>query len=724
MEASVIRGRIVGPIVALMVLSGPAGAVPRVTQVIDGLPQVIAPQQIIVRCDPAALPILCTNALASVGATIVELGQGLFNLAQLPAAAPLQDALDTLRAATGIASAEPNRIFLGSATYPQTWHFPAAGAPGDSSLLPGGLAPIVAVLDTGVAYEDSADGAYSRAPVFANTQFAPGWDFVNGDANPDDDEGHGTAMASIIAGQGSFSSAAIPYVGPAAGAVIMPVKVLDSDNRGTEFWLAEGIRFAVDNGAQVINLSLDFARNYTPGVSLTDAIAHARANHVVLVGASGNTGGRQVLHPAAFPDVLSVGAFTLDAVKGYAVSYYSAFGEALDLVGPGGDPRQDVNGDGLFDGALGQSFAPGSPTNIGWWVTAGTSPATAHVSAAAAVLIGAGAAPDSVRPLLQATADADISQNGWDRFSGSGRVQASAALAQAATYAPPAPLYADAVAALRSDGRAAAAVMIADANGNGIANAVVYARWRGAAPDFQKAMTDFSGIARFVSPPPSISRKIFLIEVPRVIYNGVPLRPRAFARSSSGFNSLTASLGLDLGGTTNATQGLDIWGDGYSGGVGIASGTTGSGIASGTTGSGIASGTTGSTGDGSNTGQTYPLTTGIAACPISFPLYSYGPLSFTVSRAFFSGAFLGSGFSVRSIDASWVVTPGAAALDAKELARICGVSVLFSASLSTGYFTSGTLFTAGSGAQPPGFGAGYNARFWSEILNAEGATAP
>jgi Subtilase family len=724
MNTSRIRRRgVVGSLIALLALAGPAGAVPRVTQVIDGLPQVIAPQQIIVECDPASLPIVCSNALALVGATVVAVGQTVFNLVQLPAGVPLQGALDTLRAATGIASAEPNRIFLGSTAYPQTWHFPAAGAPGDSTLLFASVpAPVVAVLDTGVAYENYFDlsGTYAQAPVFSGTQFAQGWDFVNGDAHANDDNGHGSAMASIIAGQGFFSPAAIPYVGPAAGAVIMPIKVLDSDNRGTEFSLAEGIRFAVSHGARVINLSLDFARNYTPGVSMTDAIAQARANHVVIAGASGNTSSR-VLHPAAFPDVLSVGAFTLDAVTGYAVSYYSNTGEALDLVGPGGDPRQDVNLDGLFDGALGQAFPPGSPTNISWWDFAGTSPATAHVSAAAAVLIGAGVAPDAVRPLLLATADSSISRVGWDRSSGSGRVQAASALAQASTFVAPAPLYADAVAALRSDGRASGAVMIADASGNPVANAEVLVRWRGAAPGPQRATTDASGIARFVSPWPISSRKIFLIEVPRVIFMGTTQRPRAFARSSSGFGTLTPTLtftlGLNLGGATTSVAGLDIWGNGYSGGVGIASGTTGSGIAS---------GTTGSNGDGNSQGQSqsYPLTTGIAACPIPFPLYSYGPFSFSASDAFFSGAFLASGLSVRTIDTSWVVTPGAAALDSNELGRICGISASLSTSLSTGYFTTGTLFVAGSGSQPPGFGAGYNARFWSEVLNAEGATDP
>src|SRR2546427_8922025 len=142
-------------------------------------------------------------------------------------------------------------------------------------------------------------------------------------------------------------------------------------------------------------------------------------------------------------------------MKGYAVSYYSNFGEALDLVGPGGDPRQDVNQDGLFDGALGQAFPPGSPRNISWWFFAGTSPATAHVSAAAAALIGAGVAPDAVRPLLQRTAAQSSSgnnSNGWNPNWGSGRVQASKAISMASGFTPPQPLYADAIPALRLDG--------------------------------------------------------------------------------------------------------------------------------------------------------------------------------------------------------------------------------------------------------------------------------
>ena len=716
------RNAVAVPLLVLLALARRADAVPNVTQVIDGLPQVIAPQQLIVSCDPLALPGLCATALDAVGAVVIATGLAAFDLAVLPDGVSLQDTLDTLRLSSAIASVEPNRILIGSASYPQTWHFPAIDAPGDATLLPGSpAAPVVAVLDTGVAYETYQDlfVSYQRAPVFEGTSFAPGWDFVNGDAHPNDDNGHGTAMATIIAGQGSFSSAGIPYVGPAQGVTILPVKVLDENSQGTEFWLAEGIRYAVQSGAQVINLSLDFARNYVPGAAMRDALAAARNADVVVVAASGNTG-RRVLYPAAFPDVISVGAFRLDASSGYAVTGYSAFGEALDLVGPGGVSDQDVNHDGLWDGVLAQAFPPGDPTQISWWLFAGTSPATAHVSAAAAALIGNGVAPDAVRPLLQRTAAEGSSGNdsdfdGWDPKWGSGRVQASKAISKAIRFTPPQPLYADAVAALRLDGKAAGAVMIATASGAPVSNAEVHVVWRGAASASQTATTDWNGIARFVSPAPTSSRKLFLIEVPRVIYRGAAQRPRAFARQGGGFDTLTLTLSLSPGGLPSSTDGLGIWGYGYSEGVGLGSGTTGSGLGS---------GTTGSTGDG-DPAASYPLTTGIQACPLTFPLYSYSTFSFTASWTFFSGALLSSGYSVRALDSSMVLAPGAAALDSQELSAICGIGALQAKSLASGYFSSGTLYVAGVGPPPvPGLGIGDNFRFWSEVMAAERSTAP
>jgi hypothetical protein len=520
----------------------------------------------------------------------------------------------------------------------------------------------------------------------------------------------------------------VPYVGPAAGAAIMPVKVLDASNQGTEFWLAEGIRYAVQSGAEVINLSLDFARNYVPGASLREAIAQARAAGVVVVAASGNTGDGRVLYPAAFPDVLSVGAVRLDAHSGLAVASYSNSGDALDLVAPGGMPHQDVNGDGLWDGDLAQSFPPGSPTQISWWLFAGTSPATAHASAAAGILLGSGVPPHAVRPLLQATTS-QFGHPGWNPSAGSGRLQMNAALLAAKSFSAPAPLYADAAVALRSDGRASAAVMIANSNGVGVAQVEVRIRWRGAVSGAQSQITDSLGIARFVSPPPTSSKKLFAVEVGRVIYRGATQRPLPFARSSgSGTLTLNLNPAALLGAVTSTLSStlsgaLTIWG---AGGSGLASGTTGSGLGSGTTGSGLGSGTTGSgTGTSAASSPSYPLALNVAACPVGLMLHSYGPGSFFASHALFSGAVLAGGYNVRTVDSSWVLTPGAVAFDQQELGQICGgISLTEVKPLSADYFSSGALHLAGVGSPPSGLGAGDVARLWSEVMRTEGSTAP
>jgi len=197
-----------------------------------------------------------------------------------------------------------------------------------------------------------------------------------------------------------------------------------------------------------------------------------------------------------------------------------------------------------------------------------------------------------------------------------------------------------------------------------------------------------------------------------VIYQGAAQRPRASAHASGGFNTLSLNISVPQRGSDDL-EGLTIWGYGYSSGVGLASGTTGSGLAS---------GTTGSTGDGSD--NTYPLSTGIEGCPLALPLYSYSWLSMAASGAFFSFAFLESGYSVRLVDSSWVLAPGAAAFDSRELGRMCGLSVSFVKSLNPSYFQAGKLYTAGVGPQPSGLGIGDNPRFWSDVMNVERSTAP
>ena len=102
-------------------------------------------------------------------------------------------------------------------------------------------------------------------------------DFIQNDGHPNDDQQHGTHIASLIA------STSTQYPGIAPGVTIIPVKVLNAQNAGTEWALVEGIRHAVANGAKVINMSLSFPLGYVPSPALQDALEAASAANVVMV---------------------------------------------------------------------------------------------------------------------------------------------------------------------------------------------------------------------------------------------------------------------------------------------------------------------------------------------------------------------------------------------------------------------------------------------------------
>jgi serine protease len=278
---------------------------------------------------------------------------------------------------------------------------------------------IVAVVDTGVAYEDF--GGFRKAPDLANTAFVKGFDFVENDERPNDDNGHGTHIAGTIA---QSTNNAIGVAGIAFNTAIMPVKVMDRVGDGTNADIADGIIWAVDNGAKVINLSLGGSRFSR---TIEEAVAYAYDNGVTVVASSGNENASRVSYPAAYDDyVIAVGATRFDGTR----APYSNFGASIDLVAPGGDISADQNGDGFGDGILQNTFNPGTlaPGDFGYWFFQGTSMAAPHVAAAAALLIAAGIRhPDDIRDILQTTAQ-DKGPAGWDEEYGHGLIDVHAAL--------------------------------------------------------------------------------------------------------------------------------------------------------------------------------------------------------------------------------------------------------------------------------------------------------
>ena len=287
----------------------------------------------------------------------------------------------------------------------------------------GGQGVVVAVIDSGVAYEDFEH--YRRAPDLANTVFVPGYDFVNNDPHANDDFGHGTHVAGTIA-QSTNNGRGV--AGVAFGATLMPIKVLDARGQGGFDAVARGVIFAADRGAQVINLSLSGRKSSR---LLQDAIQYAADKGALIVAAAGNSGGA-VEYPAAYDPVIAVGAVDYRLQR----ARYSNFGPQLDLVAPGGDTRADANGDGLPDGILQETFQ-GDPARFALHNMEGTSMAAPHVAGVAALLFAfnPGATAIQVRQVLETSAR-DLGAPGLDDNYGYGLVQAAAALAAMGAQMP------------------------------------------------------------------------------------------------------------------------------------------------------------------------------------------------------------------------------------------------------------------------------------------------
>ncbi len=257
--------------------------------------------------------------------------------------------------------------------------------------LPGGRGVTVAVLDTGVAYANR--GPFRRSPDFEHLcSSSAGYDFVAHNPFPNDRNGHGTFVASTIA---EATNNGLGLTGLAFGARIMPVRVLDTEGEGEASTIAEGVRFAVRHKAQVINLSLEFS----PGVTASDipelieALRYAHRHGVLVVAAAGNEGHTAIAYPAHAPYVVSVGATT----ERGCLAAYSNDGTGLTLVAPGGGPDAALTGDPNCDpehpgrDIFQVTFTGSSPRRFGIPTGyEGTSMATPHVSATAALVIASG----------------------------------------------------------------------------------------------------------------------------------------------------------------------------------------------------------------------------------------------------------------------------------------------------------------------------------------------
>ncbi|MBI3449342.1 MAG: S8 family serine peptidase [Acidobacteria bacterium] len=257
-----------------------------------------------------------------------------------------------------------------------------------------------------------------------------GWDFVNGDADPMDDSGHGTHVAGILAAIGNNQRGVI---GVAFGAKVLAVKSFSALGTGTGANAAAGIVYAAAHGAEVINMSWGGPASQV----VADAVAYAASLGAVLVAAAGN-GNTDVRYtaPASYPQVIAVGAVDRNGVK----TDFSNWGDRLSVAAPGGDSADPADPQLKFVNILSLKASQGRlagkyPSQVvgkDYFRLRGTSMAAPHAAGVVALILARQPllSADLVRAVLEGSAD-DLQGNGFDVFTGYGRVNAAGAVARA-----------------------------------------------------------------------------------------------------------------------------------------------------------------------------------------------------------------------------------------------------------------------------------------------------
>lgn len=303
--------------------------------------------------------------------------------------------------------------------YKFQWHLRQIGMP-EAWKLADGNGVIVAVLDTGVGYENH--NKFHLLPDLKGIEFVKPYDFVSNSKHANDDHGHGSHVTGTIA---QVTNNGIGVAGVARNVRIMPLKVLSGSGSGSVGGIADAIRYAADNGAKVINMSLGGA---FPSKVLKKAVQYAHDKGVTVVCAAGNESRGKVGYPAAYPGAVAVSATQFDE----SITFYSNTGKDIDIAAPGGNTRVDQNGDGQPDGVLQNTIALGDPTKNDYYAYMGTSMASPHAAGVAALVVGEGITdPKMVEKVMKDSARRPQGQTYSTDKYGAGIVDAPAAVRKA-----------------------------------------------------------------------------------------------------------------------------------------------------------------------------------------------------------------------------------------------------------------------------------------------------
>jgi serine protease len=410
---------------------------------VPGVPSSLyVPGHVVVKFAPDMTESAMGAVAHDAGATrVVRPHHADFTYVEIPEGADPVAAAAEMAARPGVVYAEPDaRVFPlytpNDPLWQYQWNLQKLDLPKAWDINQGGKSSVVvAVIDTGVAYVD--EGEMARAPDLAGTSFKPGFDFVWDDDRPVDLEGHGTHVTGTIA---QTTNNNLGVAGLAFNVSIMPIKalftdwdaILDAPYPYGSSTVARAIRFAADNGAQVINMSLGA---FAPNQATRDALVYAVDKGVFVAVAAGNSGDTDnaPLYPAVYAKDIA-GVVAVAAVdEALNRAPYSNSNDYVELAAPGGDVDADLNDDGYADGVLQQTLdadavQSGVFNRFVYLFADGTSMASPHVAAFAALLIDQGiTTPAAVEDAMTQFAT-DLGPTGRDNDTGYGLINPRATL--------------------------------------------------------------------------------------------------------------------------------------------------------------------------------------------------------------------------------------------------------------------------------------------------------